>query len=232
MEKIEEALTFDDVLLVPNYSETLPKDASLKAPLTRDLTVNIPLLSAAMDTVTESRAAICMAQEGGIGVVHRNLPPERQAKEVSRVKKHEAGVINDPITVNHTTTVSEVLELTRRKRISGVPVLEDGKLSGIVTSRDLRFETHLDAPVSTIMTPKQKLVTVKEGASRDRVQELLHEHRIEKVLVVDDDFNLQGLITVKDLQKSSDYPNACRDDSGSLLAAAAVSQFRARHLGR
>ena len=222
MEKIEEALTFDDVLLVPNYSETLPKDAALRAPLTRSLNVNIPLLSAAMDTVTEARAAICMAQEGGIGVVHRNLPPERQAKEVSRVKKYEAGVINDPITVNHTATVSEVLELTRRKRISGVPVLEDGKLAGIVTSRDLRFETHLEAPVTTIMTPKPKLVTVQEGASRDHVQHLLHEHRIEKVLVVDDDFNLQGLITVKDLQKSSDYPNACRDSAGRLLAAAAV----------
>ncbi|MFT5114833.1 MAG: IMP dehydrogenase, partial [Parasphingorhabdus sp.] len=146
MEKIEEALTFDDVLLVPSYSETLPKDAALRTPLTRSININIPLLSAAMDTVTESRAAICMAQEGGIGVVHRNLPPEIQAREVSRVKKYEAGVINDPITVNLTATVSEVLELTRRKRISGVPVLENGKLAGIVTSRDLRFETHLDAP--------------------------------------------------------------------------------------
>ncbi|MFT7531342.1 MAG: IMP dehydrogenase [Gammaproteobacteria bacterium] len=222
MEKIEEALTFDDVLLVPSYSETLPKDAALRTPLTRSININIPLLSAAMDTVTESRAAICMAQEGGIGVVHRNLPPEIQAREVSRVKKYEAGVINDPITVNLTATVSEVLELTRRKRISGVPVLENGKLAGIVTSRDLRFETHLDAPVSSIMTPKPKLVTVREGASRDEVQQLLHEYRIEKVLVIDDDFNLQGLITVKDLQKSSDYPNACRDGSGRLLAAAAV----------
>src|SRR5690606_13215742 len=183
MEKIEEALTFDDVLLVPDYSTTLPREAALASPLTRRITLNIPLLSAAMDTVTESRAAICMAQEGGIGVIHRNLSAERQAAEVARVKKFESGVIKDPITVTRSTTVREVLELTRSKQISGVPVLHDDKLVGIVTSRDLRFELKLDAPISAIMTPKERLVTVREGESRDVVMELLHRHRIEKVLV-------------------------------------------------
>ena len=222
MEKIEEALTFDDVLLVPAYSETLPRDAALKSPLTRRIELNIPLLSAAMDTVTESRAAICMAQEGGIGVIHRNLPPALQAQEVSRVKKFESGVITDPITVTGTTTVQEVLDLTQKQKISGVPVIDDDKLVGIVTSRDLRFERGYDKPISSIMTPKERLVTVREGASRREVQDLLHEHRIEKVLVVDDDFNLKGLITVKDIQKHTEYPMACRDDQGRLLVAAAV----------
>ncbi|GJL82076.1 MAG: inosine-5'-monophosphate dehydrogenase [marine bacterium B5-7] len=222
MEKIEEALTFDDVLLVPAYSTTLPREAALKAPLTRRIKLNIPLLSAAMDTVTESRSAICMAQEGGIGVIHRNLPPGRQAREVATVKKFESGVITDPITVNRSTTVQEVLDLTRRNQISGVPVLDDDKLVGIVTSRDLRFELKLDAPISTIMTPKERLVTVLEGASREEVRGLLHTHRIEKVLVVDDDFNLKGLITVKDIQKSTEHPFACRDSNGRLLVAAAV----------
>jgi len=222
MEKIEEALTFDDVLLVPDYSTTLPREAALASPLTRRITLNIPLLSAAMDTVTESRAAICMAQEGGIGVIHRNLSAERQAAEVARVKKFESGVIKDPITVTRSTTVREVLDLTRSKQISGVPVLHDDKLVGIVTSRDLRFELKLDAPISAIMTPKERLVTVREGESRDVVMELLHRHRIEKVLVVDDDFNLKGLITVKDIQKSTEHPNACRDESGRLMVAAAV----------
>ena len=175
-----------------------------------------------MDTVTESRGAICLAQEGGIGVVHRNLPPQRQAKEVNRVKKFESGVIQDPITVTASTTVQEVLDLTRRKGISGVPVLDDGKLTGIVTSRDLRFETRFDAPVSSVMTTRDKLVTVKENASRDEVQNLLHKHRIEKILVVNDDFDLKGLITVKDIQKSTEYPNACKDERGRLMVAAAV----------
>ncbi len=222
MENIEEALTFDDVLLVPAYSETLPKDAVLASPLTRSIRLNIPLLSAAMDTVTESRAAICMAQEGGIGVIHRNLPPALQAREVSLVKKFESGVISDPITVTRSTTVQEVLDLTRRKHISGVPVLDDDQLVGIVTSRDLRFETGFSKPISTVMTPKERLVTVREGAAREDVLHLLHKHRIEKVLVVDDDFKLKGLITVKDIQKSTENPNACRDQQGSLLAAAAV----------
>ncbi|KAA3633057.1 MAG: IMP dehydrogenase [Proteobacteria bacterium] len=222
MEKIEEALTFDDVLLVPGYSETLPREAALSSPLTRRIRLNIPLLSAAMDTVTESKAAICMAQEGGIGVIHRNMSPEAQAREVARVKKFESGVIKDPITVSRSTTVRDVLDLTRRKQISGVPVVDDDKLVGIVTSRDLRFELKLDAPISTIMTPRERLVTVREGADREEVQGLLHRHRIEKVLVVDDDFSLKGLITVKDIQKSSEHPNACRDDSGQLLVAAAV----------
>jgi IMP dehydrogenase len=222
MEKIEEALTFDDVLLVPGYSETLPREADLVAPLTRRITLNIPLLSAAMDTVTESRAAICMAQEGGIGVIHRNLPPRIQAREVSRVKKFESGVIIDPITVGQSATVQDVLDLTRRNQISGVPVLGDDKLVGIVTSRDLRFENRMDAPISAVMTPKERLVTVREGASKDEVRELLHKHRIEKVLVVDDQFNLKGLITVKDIQKSTEHPYACRDANGRLLVAAAV----------
>ncbi len=222
MEKIEEALTFDDVLLVPAFSTTLPRETALSTPLTRRIRLNIPLLSAAMDTVTESRAAICMAQEGGIGVIHRNLPPAVQAAEVARVKKFESGVIKDPITVTGATTVREVLELTRSKQISGVPVIDDDKLVGIVTSRDLRFELKLDAPIRSIMTPKDRLVTVREGAARDEIESLLHQHRIEKVLVVDEAFNLKGLVTVKDIQKSTEHPNACRDESGALLVAAAV----------
>ena len=222
MENIESALTFDDILLVPAYSSTLPRDVDLSTRFSRRLNLNIPLVSAAMDTVTESRGAICLAQEGGIGVVHRNLPPERQAQEVSRVKKFESGVIQDPITVTASTTVQEVLDLTRRKGISGVPVLDDGKLTGIVTSRDLRFETRFDAPVSSVMTTRDKLVTVKENATRDEVQNLLHKHRIEKILVVNDDFDLKGLITVKDIQKSTEYPNACKDEHGRLMVAAAV----------
>ncbi len=222
MENIESALTFDDILLVPAYSTTLPRDADLCTRFSRRLNLNIPLVSAAMDTVTESRGAICLAQEGGIGVIHRNLTPQQQAKEVSRVKKFESGVIQDPITVNASTTVQEVLDLTRKKGISGVPVLDDGKLTGIVTSRDLRFETRFDAPVSSVMTNREKLVTVKEDASREEVQNLLHEHRIEKILVVDDDFNLKGLITVKDIQKSTEHPNACKDERGRLSVAAAV----------
>jgi IMP dehydrogenase len=222
MRNIREALTFDDVLLVPAASAVLPRDVDLRTQVTRQLRVNIPLLSAAMDTVTESAAAICLAQEGGLGVIHRNLTPDRQAEEVRWVKKFESGVISDPITVSANTSIREVLDLTHKHRISGVPVIDDDKLAGIVTSRDLRFETRYEEPVSRVMTPRERLVTVKEHASREHIQSLLHEHRIEKVLVVDDDFNLKGLVTVKDIQKESEHPNSCKDDHGRLLVAAAV----------
>mgnify|MGYP005845713347 CR=1 FL=1 len=218
----QEALTFDDVLLIPAHSAVLPKDVSLRTQLTRAVTLNIPLLSAAMDTVTEARAAICMAQEGGMGIVHKNLTATRQAEEVRRVKKYEAGVITSPITVSPDTTIGKVLELTRAQHISGVPVTDGDKLVGIVTSRDLRFETRYGEPVSRIMTPKEKLVTVKEGATRDEIQKLLHQHRIEKVLVVDEKFGLKGLITVKDIQKSQEYPRAAKDGKGRLRVGAAV----------
>jgi IMP dehydrogenase len=222
MRIVQEALTFDDVLLVPAHSNVLPKDVSLKSRLTRTITLNIPLLSAAMDTVTESRAAICLAQEGGIGIVHKNLTAERQADEVRRVKKYESGIISNPITVSPDTTVRKVLELTRAQHISGVPVTQGDKLVGIVTSRDLRFETRYDEPVSRIMTPQEKLVTVKEGATRDEIQKLLHQHRIEKILVVDDRFALRGLITVKDIQKSSEFPRSAKDAKSRLRVGAAV----------
>jgi IMP dehydrogenase len=222
MRIVEEALTFDDVLLVPAFSEVLPKEVSLKTKLTRDIELNIPMVSAAMDTVTEHRMAIAMAQQGGIGIIHKNMTVEQQAKEVTRVKKHESGVVKDPITVSPEKTIREVMELTRRKKISGVPVVEGDNLVGIVTSRDLRFETHLDEAVSTIMTPKERLVTVTEGAERQDVLDLLHENRIEKVLVVNEDFKLRGMITVKDIQKASDYPNACKDEQGRLRVGAAV----------
>jgi len=219
---IDEALTFDDVSLVPDYSETLPKDVDLATRITRDLTLNVPLASAAMDSVTEGRLAIAMAQAGGIGVIHKNLSIEKQADQVRMVKKYEAGVIKDPITVRPQTTIREVLDLTRHHNISGVPVVDKGELVGIVTSRDMRFERKLDDPVRNIMTRKDKLVTVREGASQDEVLELLHKHRIEKVLVVNDVFQLRGLITVKDIQKSRDFPNAAKDGAERLLAAAAV----------
>ncbi len=222
MRIVQEALTFDDVLLLPAHSAVLPRDVTLKTLLTHSLSLNIPLLSAAMDTVTEANAAICLAQEGGIGVIHKNMSPERQAAEVRKVKKFESGVIGEPITVGPETTVREVLELTRAHRISGVPVTQAGKLVGIVTSRDLRFETRYAEPVSRVMTPKERLVTVKEGASRDEVLKLLHQHRIEKILVVDDAFGLKGLITVKDIQKSSEFPDSAKDAMGRLLVAAAV----------
>ncbi len=222
MRSIKEALTFDDVLLVPAASSVLPRDTQLDTQLTRRLRLNIPLISAAMDTVTESRAAICLAQEGGLGVIHRNLSPDRQSEEVRWVKKFKSGVISDPITVSANTSIREVLELTHKHRISGVPVVDDDKLAGIVTSRDLRFETRYEEPVSRVMTPRERLVTVKEHASRKHIQSLLHEHRIEKVLVVDDDLNLKGLVTVKDIQKESEHPNACKDAQGRLLVAAAV----------
>lgn len=222
MRIISEALTFDDVLLVPAESNVLPRDVSLHTRLTRNIHLNIPLLSAAMDTVTESSLAIALAQEGGIGVVHKNMPVECQVREVRKVKKFESGVIREPIRVTPQTTVREVLEITRSKGISGLPVVDGEDLKGIVTQRDLRFETRLDDPVSVVMTPRERLITVPEGATRDEVVGLLHRHRIEKVLVVSDDFALRGMITVKDIQKSHDFPNACKDSEARLRVAAAV----------
>jgi len=218
----QEALTFDDVLLLPAYSNILPRDVSLTTKLTRDININIPLLSAAMDTVTESRLAIAMAQEGGLGILHKNMTIEEQADEVRKVKKFESGVVRDPIIVGPNTTIGEVVELTHANKISGVPVVDGQDLVGIVTSRDLRFETRFDNPVSLIMTPKDKLVTVKENTERETVLNLLHEHRIEKVLVVDESFHLQGMITVKDIQKSSDNPLASKDSQERLRVGAAV----------
>jgi IMP dehydrogenase len=217
-----EALTFDDVLLLPAYSQVLPREVMLTTRLTRRITLNIPLLSAAMDTVTESRLAIALAQEGGIGIIHKNLSPDEQAREVRRVKKYESGIIQHPISVASNVTVGDVLALTREKRISGVPVVDGEDLVGIVTARDLRFETRYDEPIGRIMTPKEKLVTVREGASREEVISLLHKHRIEKVLVVNDKFQLRGLITVKDMQKAKEYPNACKDEQERLRVGAAV----------
>ncbi|MFO8024548.1 IMP dehydrogenase [Thiohalophilus sp.] len=218
----QEALTFDDVLLLPAHSDVLPKEVSLTTRLTREIELNIPLVAAAMDTVTEARLAIAMAQEGGIGIVHKNMDHRAQAEHVRLVKKFESGVIKDPTTVTPDTTIRDVLALTRAQNISGVPVVERGELVGIVTSRDLRFETHYEQPVSSIMTPKNELVTVKEGAPREEILNLLHEHRIEKVLVINDDYELRGLITVKDIQKASEYPNACKDEYGQLRVGAAV----------
>ncbi|TAN49263.1 MAG: IMP dehydrogenase [Methylococcaceae bacterium] len=218
----QEALTFDDVLLVPAYSSVLPRDVSLKTRLTRTINLHIPLVSAAMDTVTEARLAITLAQEGGIGIMHKNMTAEQQAAEVSRVKKYESGVIKEPITVSPHISIREVLALTRAKNISGVPVVDGDELVGIVTSRDLRFETRFDAPVSNVMTPKERLITVQEGAGKEQVIRLLHEHRIEKVLVVNSRFQLRGMITVKDIQKSKDYPNACKDEQERLHVGAAV----------
>ncbi|WP_028920383.1 IMP dehydrogenase [Pseudoxanthomonas suwonensis] len=218
-----EALTYDDVSLVPAHSTVLPKDVDLGTRLTRDLRINLPIVSAAMDTVTEARLAVAMAQLGGIGILHKNLTVEQQAAEVAKVKKFESGVIRDPITVRPDTTIREVLALTRARNISGVPVVDEaGQLAGIVTRRDMRFETELDDPVRHIMTKKDKLVTVKEGAQDEEVLKLLHKHRIEKVLVVNDDYALRGMITVKDIQKKTDNPNASKDSSARLLVGAAV----------
>jgi IMP dehydrogenase len=222
MRILQEALTFDDVLLLPAHSTILPKDADLRTRLTRGIQLNIPVVSAAMDTVTEARLAIALAQEGGLGVIHKNMSAEQQAQQVRMVKKFESGVIKDPITVSPRTSIREVLDLTHSYNISGVPVVDGEDLVGIVTSRDLRFETRLDNPVTTIMTPKERLVTVREGADREEALALLHKHRIEKVLVVNDKFQLRGMITVKDIQKSKDYPSACKDEQGSLRVGAAV----------
>ena len=217
-----EALTYDDVSLVPAHSIILPKDVTLETRLTRDLRLKLPILSAAMDTVTEARLAIAMAQLGGMGIIHKNLSVEQQAAEVATVKKFEAGVIRDPITVGPETTIRDVLALTQARNISGVPVVDGGQLVGIVTHRDMRFETELDDPVRHIMTKKDRLITVKEGAASEEVQLLLHRNRIEKILVVNDDFALRGLITVKDIQKNTDYPNAAKDSATRLLVGAAV----------
>lgn len=218
----QEALTFDDVLLVPGYSEVTAKDVSLKTRLTRGISLNIPLLSAAMDTVTESRLAIALAQEGGIGIIHKSMSIEQQALEVRAVKKFESGVVKDPITIDADASISELIALTRENNISGVPVLKNGELVGIVTRRDVRFEPNLETPVSSIMTPKERLVTVKEGADAEIVKSLLHKNRIEKVLVVNEQFDLRGLITVKDIDKAERYPNACKDELARLRVGASV----------
>jgi len=222
MRVIQKALTFDDVLLVPAHSTVLPREVSLQTRLTRAIHLNIPLTSAAMDTVTEGRLAIALAQEGGIGILHKNLPPDAQAAHVSMVKRFESGVVKDPITVSPGMTVREVLEITRRHRISGLPVLEGKRVVGIVTNRDLRFETNLDQPVKNIMTPRGKLVTVKEGATLEEAKSLMHRHRLERVLVMNGEDELRGLITVKDILKSSEHPDACKDQQGRLRVGAAV----------
>ncbi|MEZ0151535.1 MAG: IMP dehydrogenase, partial [Candidatus Reddybacter sp.] len=218
----QEALTFDDVLLIPGYSEVVATDVSLKTRLTRGITLNIPLVSAAMDTVTESRLAIALAQEGGIGIVHKNLTVAEQALEVRAVKKFESGVVKDPITISGDASVRELVALTQEHNISGVPVVENGELLGIVTRRDVRFENDLDATVASVMTPKKRLVTVQEGEHSDEVKRLLHKYRIEKVLVVNESFDLKGLITVKDIDKAARYPNACKDEQGRLRVGASV----------
>ncbi|MGC8522072.1 MAG: IMP dehydrogenase [Steroidobacteraceae bacterium] len=222
MRILEQALTFDDVLLVPAYSEVLPREVDLSTQLTRRIRLNLPLLSAAMDTVTEARLAITIAQEGGIGIVHKSMSIEAQAREVSRVKKFESGIIKDPITVPPTMTIREVLDLTHSRGISGVPVVLGRKVVGIVTHRDLRFEQKLDAPVSSVMTPKERLITVRETTPKEEVLALLHKHRIEKVLVVNGEQELAGMITVKDIQKAKEFPRACKDEGGRLRVGAAV----------
>lgn len=218
----QDALTFDDVLLVPGYSEVLPNQVSLKTKLTKGIELNVPLISAAMDTVTEARLAIAIAQEGGLGIVHKNLTAEEQAAEVRKVKKYESGIVNDPFTVTSNTTIRELLELTAQHNISGMPVVDNGELVGIVTSRDVRFEKNLDASVASVMTQKENLVTVVEGTAAADVQKLLRKHRIEKVMVLDADGKLTGLMTVKDIEKARAYPNAAKDEQGRLLVGAAV----------
>ncbi len=222
MRLLQNALTFDDVLLVPAHSNVLPREVSLATQLTRTIRLNIPVVSAAMDTVTEAPLAIALAQEGGMGIIHKNMTAEMQAIHVSRVKRFESGVVNDPVTIQPFMTVRDVIALTRLHKISGLPVVDGTKVVGIVTNRDLRFETNLDQSIANIMTPQDRLVTVREGASREQVMELLHQHRLERVLVIDDAYNLKGLITVKDIQKSSDHPLACKDEKGRLRVGAAV----------
>ncbi|HVC10306.1 MAG TPA: IMP dehydrogenase [Burkholderiales bacterium] len=222
MRVIQKALTFDDVLLLPAHSRVLPREVSLKTRLTRKLELNIPLVSAAMDTVTEARLAIAIAQEGGIGIVHKNFSPKEQAAQVAKVKRFESGVLRDPMTVAPEMTVREVIALQAQHKISGFPVVKAGKVVGIATNRDLRFETNLDQPVKAVMTPQKRLVTVREGASRNEALQLMHKHRLERVLVVDADFHLKGLITVKDITKETEHPNACKDPQGKLRVGAAV----------
>ncbi len=218
----QKALTFDDVLLVPAYSDVLPRDVSLKTKLTRAIDLNIPLVSAAMDTVTEARLAIAIAQEGGIGIIHKNMTAQAQAVQVQQVKRFESGVVKDPVTIAPDMSVRDVIQLTRMHKISGLPVVDGTKVVGIVTNRDLRFESNLDQPIKNIMTPKERLVTVKEGATREEALALMHKYRLERVLVVNGDFELRGLITVKDIQKSSEHPLACKDQLGRLRVGAAV----------
>jgi len=222
MRVLHKALTFDDVLLIPAHSTVLPRDVSLATRLTKSISLNIPLVSAAMDTVTEARLAIAMAQEGGIGMLHKNLPPKAQAVEVTKVKRFESGVVKDPITISQDMTVRDVLNLTRQHKISGLPVVDASRVVGIVTNRDLRFERNLDQPVKNIMTPRERLVTVKEGVSSEDAMRLLHQHRLERVLVVNENFELRGLITVKDILKSSEHPHASKDHLGRLRVGAAV----------
>ena len=222
MQIIDEALTFDDVLLIPAHSRVLPREVSLETRLTRRISLNIPIISAAMDTVSEARLAIALAAQGGMGIIHKNMSPERQAREVLQVKKYEAGVIRDPVTVSPQTSIGEVLQVTRANNISGVPVVDGSDLVGIVTSRDLRFETRYDDPVANIMTPKERLVTVNEGAGTEEIISLLHQHRIEKVLVVNDSFELRGMVTVKDIHKAREFPNSCKDEDERLRVGAAV----------
>ena len=222
MRLVGKALTFDDVLLVPAYSQVLPRDTSLATRLTRNISLNIPLVSAAMDTVTESRLAIAMAQEGGIGIIHKNFTAKAQATEVARVKRFESGVLRDPITISPIVKVRDVMQLSRQHGISGFPVIENGKVVGIVTNRDLRFETRLDTPVRDVMTPRERLVTVPEGAPLEQAKALMHQHRLERVLVVNAEFELRGLMTVKDIQKATERPNAARDPQGKLRVGAAV----------
>ncbi len=222
MRLIQKALTFDDVLLVPAYSAVLPRDTSLVTQLTRDITINIPLVSAAMDTVTEGRLAIAMASEGGVGIIHKNLKPAEQAKEVAKVKRYESGVLRDPITIHPDMTVRQVIALSKEHGFSGFPVLQGKTVVGIITNRDLRFEEELDAPVKAKMTPRERLVTVKEGASLDEAKRLMNKHRLERVLVVNDAFELRGLVTVKDILKATEHPNAAKDSEGKLRVGAAV----------
>jgi len=222
MRVIQKALTFDDVLLLPAHSRVLPRDVSLKTRLTRKIQLNLPLVSAAMDTVTEAHLAIAIAQEGGIGIIHKNLTPQAQAAEVHKVKRFESGVLRDPMTIPPDMPVREVIALQREHKISGFPVVKNGKVVGIVTNRDLRFETNLEQPVKAIMTPQQKLITVPEGTTRDEAMKLLHQHRLERVLVVDDDLELMGLVTVQDILKESEHPDACKDAHGKLRVGAAV----------
>ena len=216
------ALTFDDVLLVPNHSSVLPKDVSLETKLTKKISLNIPVISAAMDTVTEANMAIALAEQGGMGIIHKNLTPQRQANRVDKVKRFESGVVSDPITIDPNMSVDEVMQITRKNKISGLPVVEKDKIVGIVTNRDLRFETNLTQPIKNVMTPRDRLVTVKEGASKEEITSLLHQHRIERLLVINDEDTLTGLITVKDIQKSTDHPFACKDEHGRLRVGAAI----------
>jgi len=222
MRLMQKALTFDDVLLVPAYSDVLPRDTSLLTRLTRNITLNIPLVSAAMDTVTEARLAIAMAQEGGIGIIHKNMSADAQASEVARVKRHEFGIVIDPVTVTPDMKVGDAVALQRKHGISGLPVVQGGKVVGIVTNRDLRFEENLAQPLANVMTPRERLVTMPEGATLDEAQRLMHKHRLERVLIVNDAFELRGLATVKDIVKNTEHPNACKDSQGQLRVGAAV----------